>query len=88
MSCLLVCIIVKSHIIPSRSIRQVFFSVIIGIFSLGQAVPHLEKFVSAAGASVAVYGIIDQVRGIAVWVKGPQGWVKGPQGWVKGPQGW
>ena len=55
-----------THIIPSRSIRQVFFSVIIGIFSLGQAVPHLEKFVSAAGASVAVYGIIDQVRGIAV----------------------
>lgn len=42
-----------------------FFAVIIGIFSLGQAVPHFEKFVSAAGASIAVYDIIDQVRGAA-----------------------
>lgn len=41
-----------------------FFAVIIGVFSLGQAVPHLEKFVSAAGASVAVFQIIDQVKGL------------------------
>ena len=42
-------------------VLQVFFSVIIGVFSLGQAIPHLEKFVSAAGASVTIYSIIDEV---------------------------
>ena len=38
-----------------------FFSVIIGIFSLGQAIPNLEKLITAAGASITIYSIIDQV---------------------------
>ena len=40
---------------------QVFFAILIGAFSLGQAVPHLGKFVTAVGASSVVYGIIDRV---------------------------
>ena len=40
---------------------QVFFAILIGAFSLGQAVPHLGKFVTAVGASSVVYSIIDRV---------------------------
>jgi hypothetical protein len=40
---------------------QVFFAILIGAFSLGQAVPYLGKFVTAVGASSVVYSIIDRV---------------------------
>lgn len=44
-----------------KIISQVFFAILIGAFSLGQAVPNLEKFVTAVGASSVVYSIIDKV---------------------------
>ena len=40
---------------------QVFFAVLIGIFSLGQAVSNFDKIVTAVGASLEVYTIIHQV---------------------------
>lgn len=41
-------------------ILTVFFSVVIGAFSLGQAVPNLESLLTAAGAATAVYETIDR----------------------------
>ncbi len=41
---------------------QVFFCVLIGAFSLGNAGPNLQSFSVARGAAYAVYRIIDQVR--------------------------
>lgn len=41
-------------------ILTVFFSVVIGAFSLGQAVPNLENLLTAAGAATAVYETIDR----------------------------
>ncbi len=43
--------------------HQVFFVIIIGVFALRQAIPHFEKLVSAAGSSVQIYKIIDEVWG-------------------------
>ncbi|KAG2465266.1 MDR1 protein, partial [Polypterus senegalus] len=40
----------------------VFFSVIIGTFSLGQASPNLESIASARGAAYEVYKTIDEVK--------------------------
>ncbi|XP_018080828.1 ATP-dependent translocase ABCB1 isoform X2 [Xenopus laevis] len=40
----------------------VFFSVLIGTFSLGQAAPNLESIASARGAAYEVYKIIKQPR--------------------------
>ena len=40
---------------------QVFFAVLIGAFSISQAAPNLDKLVTAAGASVAIYDVIDRV---------------------------
>eukprot|EP00079_Xenopus_tropicalis_P037616 XP_017951387.1 PREDICTED: multidrug resistance protein 1-like [Xenopus tropicalis] len=40
----------------------VFFSVLIGTFSLGQAAPNLESIASARGAAFEVYKIIKQPR--------------------------
>ncbi|XP_039593521.1 ATP-dependent translocase ABCB1-like isoform X2 [Polypterus senegalus] len=42
----------------------VFFSVIIGTFSLGQASPNLESIASARGAAYEVYKTIDEPRPI------------------------
>ncbi|KAL0985500.1 hypothetical protein UPYG_G00157680 [Umbra pygmaea] len=42
----------------------VFFSVMIGAFSLGQAAPNLEAIAKARGAAYEVYGTIDQPRPI------------------------
>ena len=47
---------------------QVFFAILIGAFSLGQAVPYLGKFVTAVGASSVVYSIIDRVSIHVQWV--------------------
>ena len=41
---------------------QVLFALLIGAISIGQAGPNLEKLVTAAGASISIYDIIDRVR--------------------------
>ena len=41
-------------------ILTVFFAVITGAFSLGQAAPNIESLLTAAGAATAVYGTIDR----------------------------
>ena len=43
------------------NILAVFFSVLIGAFSLGQAAPNLENLLTAVGASTVVYETIDRV---------------------------
>jgi hypothetical protein len=40
---------------------QVFFSVIIGAFSLGAGSPNIQDFANARGAAYVVYQMIDQV---------------------------
>ena len=40
---------------------QVFFSVMIGAFSLGQGAPNLESVAKARGAAYAIYNTIDMV---------------------------
>ena len=42
-------------------IPQVFFSVLIGAFSIGQASPNIEAFANARGAAYEVFKIIDNV---------------------------
>lgn len=42
------------------NILAVFFSVITGAFSLGQAAPNLESLFTAAGAASCVYDTIDR----------------------------
>lgn len=45
----------------SICLLQVFFSVIVGAFSLGQAAPNLESVAKARGAAYEIYQIIDKV---------------------------
>ena len=40
---------------------QVFFSVIIGSFSLGNALPEIETFATALGSATVVFKVIDRV---------------------------
>jgi hypothetical protein len=40
---------------------QVFFSVLIGAFSAGQASPNIEAFANARGAAYEIFKIIDNV---------------------------
>lgn len=40
---------------------QVFFAVILGSFSLGNAVPELETFGTALGSASVVFQVIDRV---------------------------
>lgn len=40
---------------------QVFFSVLIGAFSIGQTAPSIEAFASARGAAYTIFNIIDNV---------------------------
>ena len=40
---------------------QVFFSVVIGAFALGNAAPQLENFGTAQGAAYALWEIMDTV---------------------------
>lgn len=42
-------------------IPQVFFSVLIGAFSIGQASPSVEAFANARGAAYEIFKIIDNV---------------------------
>ena len=40
---------------------QVFFAVIIGSFSLGNALPEIQTFATALGSATAVFKVIDRV---------------------------
>ena len=40
---------------------QVFFSVIMGSFALGNALPEIETFATALGSATAVFKVIDRV---------------------------
>lgn len=42
-------------------IPQVFFSVLIGAFTIGQASPSMEAFANARGAAYEIFRIIDSV---------------------------
>ena len=41
---------------------QVFFSVVLGSFSLGNALPELETFATAFGSAAVVFDVINKVR--------------------------
>ena len=43
------------------SSAQVFFSILIGAFSIGQAAPCIDAFASARGAAYAIFAITDNV---------------------------
>lgn len=45
----------------SRSFAQVFFSVLVGAFSVGQAAPCIDAFANARGAAYVIFHIIDSV---------------------------
>ncbi|NXH11661.1 MDR1 protein, partial [Bucco capensis] len=47
-------------------VLTVFFSVLIGAFSIGQTAPSIEAFASARGAAYAVFKIIDSVSSFAI----------------------
>lgn len=40
---------------------QVFFSILIGAFSVGQAAPCIDAFANARGAAYVIFNIIDNV---------------------------
>ena len=46
---------------PLCSFAQVFFSILIGAFSIGQAAPCIDAFANARGAAYAIFAIIDSV---------------------------
>ena len=52
--------LIAEHGAQGGKIFAVFFSVIIGALSLGQAAPNLENLVTAAGAATVVYKTIDR----------------------------
>ena len=51
-----------------------FFSVILGSFSLGNALPEIETIATALGAATVVFEIIDRVRGHLVAIVGGINW--------------
>lgn len=52
--------LIAKHGAEGGNILAVFFSVIIGALSLGQAAPNLENLLTAAGAAITVYDTIDK----------------------------
>ena len=42
--------------------QQVFFGVVIGSFSLGNALPEIQTFATALGSATAVFAVIDRVN--------------------------
>nr|QIZ12948.1 multidrug resistance protein 1-like isoform 1 [Perinereis aibuhitensis] len=56
--------LVRSGKNSGGDILVVFFSVLVGAFSLGNAVPNIQFFSTARGAAHAVYSIIKQVPSI------------------------
>ena len=53
--------LISKEILLAGDVLAVFFAVIIGAFSLGQAGPNAESLVTAAGAAGEVFEIIDKV---------------------------
>lgn len=51
----------QTFILLSLSPFQVFFAVLIGAFSLGNAAPNVQSFAVARGAAYVVYQLIDLV---------------------------
>lgn len=49
------------HSLTASLLMQVFFSVILGSFSLGNALPELETFGTAMGAASFIFKTIDRV---------------------------
>ena len=47
--------------LSAGDVVTVFFSVIIGSFSLGNALPELETFATALGSATVVFEVIDRV---------------------------
>jgi len=50
-----------SFCIPLFFYFKVFFSILVGAFSVGQAAPSMEAFANARGAAYAIFNIIDNV---------------------------
>lgn len=48
----------------SYSFAQVFFSILIGAFSVGQATPCIDAFANARGAAYVIFDIIDNVSSL------------------------
>ena len=48
--------------LSAGDIITVLFAVIIGSFSLGNALPELETFATALGAATVVFEVIDRVK--------------------------
>ena len=53
--------LISKEILLAGDMLAVFFSVIIGAFSLGQAGPNAENLITAAGAAGEVFETIDRV---------------------------
>ena len=47
--------------LSAGDVVTVFFAVIIGSFSLGNALPELETFATALGSATVVFEVIDRV---------------------------
>ena len=50
--------------LSAGDVVTVFFAVIIGSFSLGNALPEIETFATALGSATVVFEIIDRVTKI------------------------
>ena len=67
-----------SPLYNGRCDLQVFFAVLIGAFSIGQAAPNFDKLITAAGASVAIYNVIDRVSNrVIMYVDTPNIYTRG-----------
>ena len=53
--------LIQQEIIQTGEMLAVFFAVIIGAFSLGQAAPNVESVLTALGAAGEVFETIDRV---------------------------
>ena len=53
--------LITERITDGGSVLAVFFSVLIGALSLGQAFPNLQNLFEAAGAAGTIYDTIDRV---------------------------
>ena len=53
--------LISEEILLAGDVLAVFFAVIIGAFSLGQAGPNAESLITAAGSAGEVFEIIDRV---------------------------
>ena len=58
---------IQEELIQAGDMLAVFFSVLIGAFSLGQAAPNVESVLTAAGAAGEVFDTIDRVSADCWW---------------------